>query len=97
MSNEGFEVINWSLSIYKGSLYFDNNENNLLYISAGNIGIYAGVNYKKGIGLDASANVLEIGFDGRIIDANVEGLYVGFTYMYKDGKLELKHGYGWWG
>ena len=97
LSQEGFEVVNWSLSIYKGSLYLDNNENNYLYISAGNVGVYAGVNYKKGIGINASANVLELGFDGKIFDANVEGLSVGLTYMYKDGKLELKHGYGWWG
>jgi hypothetical protein len=31
------------------------------------------------------------------IDASVEGLSVGFTYMYKDGELELKQGYNWWG
>lgn len=97
LSNEGFEVLNWSLSIYKGSLYFDNNEEHSIYVSVGNIGAYAGINYKKGIGLDVSANVAEIGYDGRIIDANLEGLSIGFTYMYKDGKLELKHGYGWWG
>ena len=97
LSNEGFEIINWDLSIYKGSLYLDNNENNSLYVSAGNVEVYAGVNYKKGIGIKASANVLELGFDGKIIDANVEGLSAGLTYMYKDGKLELKYGYGWWG
>lgn len=97
VTTEGFELINWNLSIYKGKMYLDNNKNYLLYISGGNIGIYAGFNYKKGIGLDASANVLEIGFDGKIIDANIEGLSIGFTYTYKDGKLELKNGYGWWG
>ena len=58
---------------------------------------YAGINYKKGIGLDASANVSEINYDGRFIDAGIEGLSVGFTYMYKDGKFQFKHGYGWWG
>lgn len=36
-------------------------------------------------------------FDTKIIDASVEGISIGITYMYKDGKLELKHGYGWWG
>ena len=97
LSKDGFKVVSWSLSVYKGSLYFDNNENYSLCVSAGNMGIYAGINYKKGIGLDASANVAEIGYDGRIFDATVEGLSIGFTYMYKDGKIELKHGYGLWG
>lgn len=83
--------------VYKGNLHLDNNENNSLYVVTGNIGIYAGANYKKGIGFDAGAKVLEIGFDTKIIDASVEGISVGITYMYKDGNLELKHGYGWWG
>ena len=97
LSQEGFEVVNWSLSIYKGSLYFDNNENHSLYISAGNIGVYAGINYKEGIGIDAGASVLEIGYDGRIIDASIEGLTIGITYMYKDGKFEFGYGAGWFG
>ena len=97
LSKEGFEVVNWSLSIYKGSLYFDNNENHSLYISAGNIGVYAGINYKEGIGIDAGASVLEIGYDGRIIDASIEGLTIGVTYMYKDGKFEFGLGAGWFG
>lgn len=97
LSQEGFEVVNWSLSIYKGSFYFDNNENHSLYVSAGNIGVYAGLNYKEGIGIDASASVLEIGYDGRIIDASIEGLTIGITYMYKDGKFEFGYGAGWFG
>ena len=97
LSQEGFEVVNWSLSIYKGSLYFDNNENHSLYISAGNIGVYAGINYKKGIGIDAGASVLEIGYDGRIIDVSIEGLTIGITYMYKDGKFEFGYSAGWYG
>lgn len=90
-------MVNWSLSIYKGSLYFDNNENHSLHISAGNIGVYAGINYKKGIGIDAGASVLEIGCDGRIIDASVEFFTIGITYMYKDGKFKFGHGAGWFG
>ena len=97
LSQEGFEVVNWGLSIYKGSLYFDNNENHSLYVSAGNIVIYAGINYKEGIGIDAGASVLEIGYDGRIIDASIEGLTIGITYMYKDGKFEFGVGAGWFG
>lgn len=97
LSQEGFDVVNWSLSIYKGSLYFDNNENHSLYIAAGNIGAYAGINYKEGIGIDAGTSVLEIGYDGRIIDASIEGLTIGITYMYKDGKFKFGYGAGWFG
>ena len=97
LSQEGFEVVNWGLSIYKGSLYFNNNENYSLYVSAGNIGVYVGINYKKGIGIDAGASVLEIGYDGRIIDASIEGFTVGITYMYKDGKFKFGFGAGWFG
>ena len=65
LSQEGIELINWNLSIYKGSLYFDHNENYSLYISMGNVNAYVGINYEKGIGLDVGTNVLEIGYDGK--------------------------------
>ena len=77
LSNDGFEVVNWSLSIYKGSLYFDHYENRSLYIAGGNISTY-----------------LEIGYDGRIIDANVEFLTIGVTLMYEDGTFEFGVGAG---
>ena len=86
LSKDGFEVVGWNLSIYKGSLYYDNNDNSL-YVAAGNIEIYAGVDYKKGLGIDSKVSMLEIGYDGKIIDANVYFLSFGITYMYKDGKL----------
>ena len=105
LSNDGFEAINWSLSIYKGSLFFDNQENHSLYVSLGNISIFAGLVFPKDssednktrFGFDASASVIEIGYDGRIIDASVSGLTIGATYLFKDGKFKLEYGYGWWG
>ena len=96
-THDKIELVNWSLSIYKGSLYFDNNENHSLYVSTGNIGIYAGINYKEEIGIDADASVLEIGYDGRIIDASIEGLTIGITFMYKDGKFKFGVGALWFG
>ena len=80
LSNDGFEAINWGLSLYKGSLFFDNSENHSLYISIGNIGIFTGLVFPKEwsddnkarIGFDASASVIEIGYDGRIIDASTQ-------------------------
>lgn len=75
------------MSIYKGSLYFDSNENHSLYVSLGNIGVFAGQVFPKDnkvrLGFDASANVIEIGYDGRIIDASVSVLSIGATYLLK--------------
>ena len=50
-----------------------------------------------GIGIDVGVNVVSIGYDGRVVDASIEGLTVGITYMYKDGKMELGIGAGWIG
>ena len=97
LTDEGFEVVNWGLSLYKGSLHFDSYENHSLYVSVGNVGVYAGLNYKKGIGFDAGASAIQIGYDGRIIDADVEFFTVGITYMYKDGAFEFGYGAGWYG
>ena len=97
LSQSGFEVLNWDLSLYNGSLYFDRDENHSIYIEAGNVDAYIGLHFEEGIGLDAGASVLVIGYDGRIIDASVEGLAVGITYMYKDGKLKWGYGAGWYG
>ena len=52
---------------------------------------------KEGIGIAAGASVLEIGYESRYIDVNIEVLTIGITYMYKDGKFELGHGSGWFG
>lgn len=41
--------------------------------------------------------MLEIGYDGRIIDASIEGLTIGITYMYKDGKFKFGYGAGRFG
>lgn len=45
--------------------------------------------------MDIGTNVLEIGYDGRIIDANVEFLTAGITFMYKDGTFEFGIDAGW--
>ena len=97
VSKDDFELVNWNLSAYRGTLSFDAVNQHSIYLAAGNVGVYAGVNFEKGIGVEASANVVEIGYDGQIFDVSLEGLSVGFTYMYKKGHFKLKHGYGWWG
>ena len=95
-THDKIEFVNWNFSLYKGSLYLDHNENHSLYIAGGNISTYLGIG-SDGVGLDVGANVLEIGYDGRIIDANVEFLTVGLTLMYKDGIFEFGIGAGWVG
>ncbi|MCQ2798616.1 MAG: RHS repeat-associated core domain-containing protein [Bacilli bacterium] len=97
LSQEGFEIVNWSLSVYKGSLYFWKDEKCVPYVSAGNIGLYLGLNYKKGIGVDVGASVLRIGYDGKVLDASIEGFTIGITYMYRDGKITFGYGVGWYG
>ena len=97
LSKNEFEIVNWGLSIYKGAFYFDHNKNHSVYVGVGNASAYAGVNFKEGIGIDVGANVVSIGYDGRVVDASIEGLTVGITYMYKDGKMELGIGAGWIG
>ena len=67
----------------------DHEENHSLYVSALNASTYLGINYEEGIGIDMSASVLDVGYDGRIIDANVEILTVGITYMYKMESLNV--------
>jgi RHS repeat-associated protein len=98
LTRDGFEVMNWGLAIYKGSLYFDHAENHSVYVGIGNLSAYIGVNFEEGIGIDASASVLAIGYDGRIIDASIEALSAGLTYMWKDWQFEFGYGvglYGW--
>lgn len=51
----------------------------------------------KGYYYDDCDDVIEIGYDGRIIAASVSGLTIGATYLLKDGKFKLEYGYGWWG
>ena len=97
LTKEGFEVVNWGLSLYKGSLHFDSHENHALYVAAGNAGIYAGLDYQKGIGIDAGVSVLRIGYDGRVVDAYIEGLTAGVAFIYKDGAFEFGYGAGWYG
>ncbi|MBO5285851.1 MAG: hypothetical protein J6B16_03025 [Clostridia bacterium] len=94
LSKEGFVIVSLGLSIYKGNLYFDEAETNSLYFSAGNIGVYAGINYKKGIGIEANASVLSIGYDGRFIGVQVDFLTAKFFFTYKNGELKIDPGFG---
>ena len=97
LSQKGLKVVDWGLSIYKGRLYFDNSATHSFYVSVGNIGIYSGFNYEEGIGFEAGASALEIGYEGQFVNVSVEGGAIGITYMYKDGKFELGCGSGLFG
>ncbi len=97
-SEEGFELVNWGLSIWEGSLYLDHYEEQSFYISAGSIGAYAGINVKEGIGIDLSASVLDVGFDGKVIDLSVSIIGVGVFFKFENWKVKAKvDPLGWFG
>ena len=76
---------------------FSENRNEAFLINVGNISTYAGFDYKKGIGLDASAGLIEFAFDSRIIDFSVEFISFGYKFYHNNGKYEGKAGFGWYG
>ena len=84
-------LVDWSLSVYKGSLYFDEAENHSLYVSFGNVSVFAGFNVEKDkYGVFADANVLSVGYDGKYIDAGVSIVGVGFILGFEDKKFRIK-------
>ena len=84
-------LVDWGLSVYKGSLYFDEAENHSLYISLGNVSVFAGLNVEKDkYGVFADANVLSAGYDGRYIDAGVSIVGVGFILGFENKKFRIK-------
>ena len=97
VSKDGFEVINWSLSVYKGTLFFDRNETRSIYISVGNAGFFVGLLSDKGSGINLDASVIELGYAGEIIDFSVSALTIGFSLYYKDGKLNYSFNALWYG
>lgn len=84
-------LLDWGLSIYKGSLYFDEAENRSIYIGAGNISAFVGYNVKEDkYGVFADANVLSVGYDGRYIDAGISFIGMGFIFGIENKKLKIK-------
>ncbi len=92
-------LVDWGMSIYKGSLYFDNAENYSLYISVVNASAFIGYSVDdQKYGIFADANLLSVGYDGRYIDASVSVVGVGLVLGFEDGKLRLKlDPPGWFG
>ena len=84
-------LVDWGLSMYKGSLYFDETENHSVYIGIGNVSAFIGYNVeKKKYGVFADANVLSIGYDGRYIDAGISVVGVGVIIGWENGKIRIK-------
>ena len=92
-------LLDWGLSIYKGSLYFDEAENHSIYIGVGNISAFVGYNVEEDkYGVFADANVLSVGYDGRYIDAGISAVGVGFILGWEDKKFRFKiDPPGWFG
>ena len=94
LTNEGFELLRWGLTIYNGRFALDDFGQRSFYISIGNLSTYAGINYKKGIGIDLGGSVFELGFEGKFINVGFSIFTVGVSYMYKDGEFKWSEGLG---
>ena len=92
-------LLDWGLSTYKGSLYFDEVENHSIYIGVGNVSAFVGYNVEKNkYSVFTDANILSVGYDGRYIDAGISIVGVGFILGWKDNKFRLKiDPPGWFG
>lgn len=96
ISNSAVELINWGLTVYKGSLYFDNNKQYSIYNGSLNISTYAGLNFEKNkYGVELGGSVGRIGYDGKFIDVQVDFLTAKFFFIYENGKLKIDPGFGW--
>ena len=90
-STDKAALVDWSLSIYKGSLYLDEAENHALYISVGNASAFVGFNVEENIhGIFLDANVLSVGYEGRYIDAGISVVGVGFILGFENNKFRFK-------
>ena len=85
------------VSLYTISLFFDEAEQYSLYLSLGNMDMYLGVDLERGVGIKGSISGVELGYDGRIIDASIQGLTLGIGLLYSNGKPEFESGFGWFG
>ena len=96
VSNSAVELINWGLTVYKGSLYCDNDEQHSIYNASLNLSVYAGFNFEKNkYGVELGGSVGRLGYDGRFIDVQVDFLTAKFFFIYGDGKLKIDLGFGW--
>ena len=98
-TNSKVALVDWGLSVFKGSLYFDKAEIYSLYVSVVNISTFAGYNIEEDkFGVFADANVLSAGYDGRYIDTDISAIGVGFILGWEDGKFRFKiDPPGWFG
>ena len=77
LTDEGLRIVDRSLNIFQARYLLSENRNEAMVINVGNISTYAGFDYKKGIGFDASAGLIEFAFDSRIIYFSVEFISFG--------------------
>ena len=96
LSRSAFEVVNWNLALYKGSLYFDNNKQHSVYNASINISMYAGVDFeKRKFGVEFGGSLGQLGYDGIFFDVYVDFLTAKFFCIYEEGKLKIDPGFGW--
>ena len=91
LTNDSFNVLDWSISLYKGSLYLNEAETHSLYISGFNFDTYVGVDFKKKeFGFRLGGNLLSVGYDGKYIDASVDFVGWGYFLYFDNGELQVK-------
>ena len=94
-SKSTFELISWGLTVYKGSLFFDHNEQHSVYNGSLNICIYVGANFEKmKFGVELGGSVGRLGYDGKFIDIQVDFLTAKFFCIYENGRIKIDPGFG---
>ena len=84
-------LLDWGLSVYKGSLYFNEAENHSIYIGVGNASAFIGYNVeKRKFGVFADAYLFSVGYDGRYVDAGISLVGIGFIFGLENKKLRIK-------
>ena len=90
LSNEGLKIISWGLSVFNATYYFDDSKDEYIYLSIGNIELYAGAHIEDGFGAIASAGLIDIGYHSNATDICISVLSVGAGYIIKDGGIMAK-------
>ena len=90
------KIFNLVRNEVKGRLFFDHHHFHSIYFNVLNANASLGFDFDI-IGIDIGANIVELGYDGKFIDAEVKALTVGVTIKYGNGKLEIGIGCGWVG
>lgn len=90
-SNTKIALVDWDIKTYRGSLNFNETENQSLYIEVGNGSAFLGYDLKKKkFGLFADINLFDVGYDGRYIDIAISFVGIGCIFGVENKKIKFK-------